>query len=118
MGVWSIGFLTSDGQIGYFGYDQNDLSAFNSEVLSYQLDANIFYGFEAYVNDDEQLLASIGAIEVNNACLTGFKESMHPNFQWLIATQLVNSTLTIDGESYDMKQIFDDIEAVEQLRKE
>lgn len=48
-------------------------------------ETTLFFGFEGYESYDN-LLVSLGLIEVENQCLIGFKEEMGDEFTWLIST--------------------------------
>ena len=82
LGLWSIGFLTSDDRIVYLGASKEP-SNIQSEVLTYSSASYGFFGLAGYLTE-ENLLASLGVVKVDNPCLTNYKAaSGGSDFKWV-----------------------------------
>ena len=111
LGVWSLGFLTTTDQIIYFGSEKAAATDVKSEVISFSQSSQNFFGLEAYLTSAERTLASLGAVKVENSCLTTFKETMGDEFKWVV--EKADGTIEVNGQTYFVDELEQQVQAEE-----
>ena len=109
LGVWSLGFLTTTDQIIYFGSEKAAATDVKSEVISFSQSSQNFFGLEAYLTSAERTLASLGAVKVENSCLTNFKETMGDEFKWVV--EKADGTIEVNGQTYFVDELEQEVQA-------